>query len=115
MALCLFVGVDQHRHSRLVGQALISDETTSLYIWVLKNLLVATNNLQPTTIYSDCDTELGLAIEITLSTTRYLYCIFYIVQNIKKHLMHLLGSEFTAFQNDFFICHNTLFEEIFES
>ncbi|CAG8573634.1 8493_t:CDS:2, partial [Gigaspora rosea] len=58
-----------HRHSRLVGQALMSDETTSSYIWVLKNLLAATNNLPPTTIYSDCDTGLGPAIEIILPTT----------------------------------------------
>ncbi|CAG8748508.1 11714_t:CDS:2, partial [Racocetra persica] len=43
--------------------ALMSDETTSSYIWVLKNLLAATNNLLPMTIYSDCDTGLGPAIE----------------------------------------------------
>ena len=82
---------------------------------VLKNLLEATNNLPPMTIYSDCDTGLGPAIETVFPTTRYLHCIFHIVQNIKKHLMRPLGSNFTAFQNEFFICRNTLFEEIFES
>ena len=63
MSLCLFVGVDAHRRSRLIAQALMSDETSSSYIWVLKNLLEAVNNLQPLTIYSDCDTGLGPAIE----------------------------------------------------
>jgi len=115
MSLCLFVGVDEHRRSRLVAQALMSDETTSSYMWVLNNLLTASNNLAPKTIFSDCDTRLGPAIETVLPTTRYLHCIFHIVLNIKKNLMRLLGSQFTEFQKDFFICRNTLFESVFES
>src|SRR5579859_809554 len=115
MSLCLFIGVDEHRHSRLVAQALMSDETTTSYMWVLNNLLKATNNLLPMTIFSDCDTGLGPAIETVFPTTRYLHCIFHIFQNIKKHLMRPLGTQFAEFQTDFFICRNTLFEEIFES
>ena len=97
----LFVGVDEHRHSRLVAQALMSDETTSSYMWVLNNLLTASNNLVPKTIFFDCDTGLGPAIETVLPTTRYLHCIFHIVLNIKKNLMHPLGLQFTEFQKDF--------------
>ena len=73
------------------------------------------NNLQPLTIYSDCDTGLGPAIETIFPFTRYLHCIFHIVQNIKKHLTWPLGSEFTNFQTEFFSCHNTLYETIFEA
>ncbi|CAG8819631.1 11106_t:CDS:2 [Gigaspora rosea] len=51
----LYLKYHKHRHSRLVGQTLMSDKTTLSYIWVLKNLLAATNNLPPTTIYSDYD------------------------------------------------------------
>ncbi len=115
LSLCLFVGVDEHHHSRLVAQALMSDETTSSYMWVLNNFLVATNNLAPKMIFSDCDTGLEPAIETVFPTTRHLHCIFHIVLNIKKNLMRSLGSQFTAFQNDFFVCRNTLFEEVFES
>ncbi|CAG8635822.1 8456_t:CDS:2 [Gigaspora margarita] len=63
LALCLFIGVDEHRHSRLLAQALMLDKMTLLYTWVLNNLLTATNNLFPLTIFSDCDTGLGPAIE----------------------------------------------------
>ena len=93
----------------------MSDETTTSYMWVLKNLLEAVNNLQPLTIYSDCDTGLGPAIETIFPFTRYLHCIFHIVQNIKKHLMRPLGSEFTKFQTEFFSCRYTLYETIFEA
>ncbi|CAG8637108.1 31992_t:CDS:2, partial [Racocetra persica] len=40
-------------------QALMSDKTTSLYIWVLNNLIAATDNSPLLTIFSDCDTGLG--------------------------------------------------------
>ncbi|CAG8806079.1 26595_t:CDS:2, partial [Gigaspora margarita] len=115
LSLCLFVGVDEHRHSRVIAQALMSDETTSSYMWVLNKLLEATNNVAPITIYSDCDTGLGPAIETVFPNTRYLNCIFHIFQNIKKHLMHSLESQFAEFQNEFFSCRNTLFQEVFES
>ncbi|CAG8830386.1 5511_t:CDS:2, partial [Racocetra persica] len=65
----LYLKYYDHHYSRVVAQALMLDETTSSYIWVLKNLLAATNNLSPMIIYSDCDTELGLAIESVLPTT----------------------------------------------
>ncbi|CAB4427775.1 unnamed protein product [Rhizophagus irregularis] len=113
LSLCLFVGVDEHRHSRVIAQALMSDETTSSYMWVLNNFLAATNYLAPRTIFSNCDTGLGPAIESVFPTTRYLHCIFHIALNIKKNLMRLLSSQFTAFKNDFFIYRNILFEEIF--
>jgi hypothetical protein len=115
MSLCLFVGVDAHHRSRLIAQALMSDETTTSYMWVLKNLLEAVNNLQPLTIYSNCDTGLGPAIETIFPFTQYLHCIFHIVQNIKKHLTWPLSSEFTKFQTEFFSCCNTLYETIFEA
>ncbi|CAG8812455.1 6354_t:CDS:2 [Gigaspora margarita] len=59
---------------------------------VLKNLLLATNNLQPTTTYSDCDTGLGPAIESTLSTMRYLHCIFHIEFNASMFLTQRVES-----------------------
>ncbi|CAG8738274.1 6036_t:CDS:2, partial [Funneliformis caledonium] len=55
------------------------------------------------------------SIEIVLPTTRYLHCIFHIIQNLKKHLTRPLGSRYKEFQTDLFSCRNTLFETIFES
>ncbi|PKY54555.1 hypothetical protein RhiirA4_473427 [Rhizophagus irregularis] len=75
----------------------------------------AINYLAPRTIFSDCDTGLGPAIESVFLITRYLHCIFHIILNIKKNLICLLGSQFIVFKNDFFICCNTLFEEIFKT
>ncbi|CAG8804664.1 7502_t:CDS:1, partial [Racocetra persica] len=114
LALCLFIGVDEHRHLRLLVQALMSDETTSSYTWVLNNMMAATDNLLPSTIFSNCDTGLGPAIDATFSTMQYLYCIFHIIQNIKKKLARFLGSRYIEFLADFLVCRNTLFEEVFE-
>ncbi|CAG8493050.1 17701_t:CDS:2 [Gigaspora rosea] len=104
LALCLFIGVDEHRRSRVLAQALISDETTSSYTWVLNNIITATDNLPLSTIFSDCDTGLGPAIKVTFPATRYLHCIFHIIQNIKKQLARSLGSRYTEFLADFLAC-----------
>jgi hypothetical protein len=114
MALYLFISIDKHRHIRLLAQILMFNKTTSSYMWVFNNFLKVTNNIALLTIFSDCDTGLEPVIKTVFPTTRYLHCIFYIVQNIKKHLMHPLCTQITKFQSDFFICHNTLFKKIFE-
>jgi len=92
----------------------MSDKTISSYIWVLNTLLATVNNLQPSTIYSDCDIGLNSTIKIILQSTWYLYCIFHIIQNIKKHLMWPLESQYAEFQSAFFSYCNTLFETTFE-
>ncbi|CAG8688844.1 7628_t:CDS:2 [Gigaspora margarita] len=76
--------------------------------------MAAVDNLSPSTIFSDCDTGLGPAIEATLPTMQYLHCIFHIMQNIKKCLTRSLGSRYAEFQEKFLSCRNTLFEEVFE-
>jgi len=48
MALCLFVGVDNQNHTRIFAQALLSDETSASYTWVLKQLLEANDGIIPT-------------------------------------------------------------------
>ncbi|CAG8620319.1 33834_t:CDS:1, partial [Racocetra persica] len=55
--------VDKSWYLRVIAQVLISDMTTTLYMWVLNNLFKVTNNIALITIYSDCDTGLEPAIE----------------------------------------------------
>ncbi|CAG8805382.1 5755_t:CDS:1, partial [Gigaspora rosea] len=42
MVLSLFVGIDNYNRSRLVAQALMNDETTTSFEWVLSKLLEST-------------------------------------------------------------------------
>ncbi len=46
MALLLFIAIDNYNNLWLVCQALIDDEITEAYIWILKYTLLATNDIK---------------------------------------------------------------------
>ncbi|CAG8780775.1 10018_t:CDS:2, partial [Gigaspora margarita] len=70
------------------AQALLSDETSTSYIWVLELLLEANNGIIPTTIISDADTGLDAALKTFLPFVKHVHCIFHIQQNMDRHLQH---------------------------
>ncbi|CAG8765927.1 9809_t:CDS:2, partial [Dentiscutata erythropus] len=61
IVLGFFVIVDNNNRSRLVEQALISDETTESYKWVLQTLITNTGVI-PLTIITDNDLAINTAI-----------------------------------------------------
>ncbi|EXX52530.1 hypothetical protein RirG_252250 [Rhizophagus irregularis DAOM 197198w] len=78
MALCIFVGVDNQNYTRIFAQALLSDEISASYTWVLEQLLEANNGITPTIIISDADTGLDVALKPLLPYIKHIYCIFHI-------------------------------------
>ncbi|CAG8816360.1 28144_t:CDS:2, partial [Gigaspora margarita] len=61
IALGFFVIVDNNNRSRLVGQALMNDETVESYEWVLQTL-ISNTNVMPLTIITDNDLAINAAI-----------------------------------------------------
>ncbi|CAG8840477.1 8206_t:CDS:2, partial [Gigaspora margarita] len=98
----------------LLAQALMSNEMTSLYTWVLNNILTAIENLPLSTIFSNCDTELEPAIEVIFLATQYIHCIFHIIQNIKKQLAYFLGSQYIEFLADSLASSSWVFPKLVE-
>jgi len=112
MPLLLFLAVDNNTRSRLVAQALVSDETTESYKWILectKNATMA----EPLVFVTDADPAMDAAISQTYETTYPIHCIFYISENLPKNTKSKLSDQYENFVRDFYQCRNSLCEDLF--
>lgn len=113
MPLSLFLVVDNNTRSRLVAQALISDETTESYKWILDCTKNATM-IEPLVFVTDADPAADAAINQAYETTYPVHCIFHISENLPKNTKSKLSSQYEDFIHDFYRCRNSLCEELFD-
>jgi hypothetical protein len=112
MPLSLFLAVDNNTRSRLVAQALVSDETTDSYKWILectKNATMA----EPLVFVTDADPAADATIGQIYETTYPVHCIFHISENLPKNTKSNLSNQYKDFVRDFYLCRNSLCEELF--
>lgn len=114
MALSLFLCIDNHGSSRLVGCALTDDESADAHRWILHQTKQATGNCVPAVIMTDADPALDLAIAEEYEESYAMHCIFHIAQNLPRNLETRLGEQYREFVKDFYITRNALVPEIFE-
>ncbi|CAG8691894.1 5771_t:CDS:2 [Gigaspora rosea] len=74
----------------------------------------ATRGYMPGVIITDGDPAMYRAVLIELLTTRHLFCIWHIKENLKKMLRAKLGAEFDSFYSAFWKCRNSNTPESFE-
>jgi hypothetical protein len=114
MMLCIITVVDNNYKTRIVACAIIEDETLDTYRWIFDTLLTETE-VYPGVIFTDSDPSMSRAIKEIYPNTHHLLCIFHIDLNLRKKLKGKLGNQFEEFRNQFYICRNSLCEELFES
>lgn len=112
MPLSLFLTVDNNTRSRLVAQALVSDETTESYKWILECTKKATM-IEPLVFVTDADPAMDAAIGQTYETAYQIHCIFHISENLPKNTKSKLSNQYDEFVRDFYQCRNSLCEELF--
>ena len=98
--------------SYLIAQALISDETTESYKWILectKNTTIT----EPLVFVTDADPAADAAIGQIYENTYSIYCIFHISENLSRNLKSKLYDQYESFIHDFFLCRNSLCEKYF--
>ena len=105
---------DNYRKFKNVANALVENEMTSTYIWILKYLSEANNKIALKSFWSDSEPGLINAVLQVFLTTPHFYCLFHIWQNIIKHLKTKLGSNFQAFGKCFYSYRNALSIKLFE-
>jgi hypothetical protein len=113
MPLSLFLVVDNNTKSRLVAQALVSDETVESYKWILDCTKHATTMTEPLVFVTDADPAMDAAITQIYETTYPIHCIFHISENLPKNVKSKLGDQYEKFVQSFFSCRNSLCEELF--
>ena len=113
MYLSVFMIKDNYGRFRNIANALVEDEMSSTYTWILQCLLKVTG-ITLKSFWTDSEPGLINAVSQVFPTTPHFYCLFHIWQNVIKHLKAKLGSNFNYFAKAFYACRNALYVEIFE-
>ncbi|KAG7941886.1 hypothetical protein I3843_16G070500 [Carya illinoinensis] len=109
-----FSRVNHHHQTIMFGCALLINETTESYIWLLRTWQEAMLGRAPTTIITDDDKTMAKAITIVLPNTTHRLCLWHILQKFPEHLTHVY-NRFLDFQKYFHHCiHETITIDEFE-
>ncbi|KHN08282.1 Protein FAR1-RELATED SEQUENCE 11 [Glycine soja] len=78
MPLGIFVGMNNHGKTILFGCALLRNETTSAFRWLMMKTFISLMKNPPKTILTDQDPWMAEAIPKDLSSTKHSFCIWQI-------------------------------------
>jgi hypothetical protein len=79
------VGVDCKGSTHILALALLEDETTEAYSWVLKHLMAAGNNRPPRIFMADQDTGMESAFNSVMTDSRQANCSWHIKKSVERH------------------------------
>lgn len=113
LMLCILIVVDSNYKSRIVATVLLEDETQESFCWIFDTLYQETG-IYPKSVYTDSDPAMIGAIKNVFSQTRHFLCIFHIDLNLRKKLKGKLGKHFEEFRKEFYVCCNSLSQQLFE-
>ncbi|XP_015575909.2 protein FAR-RED IMPAIRED RESPONSE 1 [Ricinus communis] len=85
-----FVGVNHHCQPILLGCALLADESTSTFVWLLRMWLRAMGGKAPKVIVTDMDKTLKAAIEEVFPNTRHCFSLWHILEKMQETLAHVI-------------------------
>ncbi|XP_043707523.1 protein FAR-RED IMPAIRED RESPONSE 1-like [Telopea speciosissima] len=89
MPFAPFMGVNHHFQSMLVGCALLADETSSTFVWLLRTWLRAMGGVTPRVIITDQDEGMKSAVAEVLPDAQHRYCLWHILRKIPEKLSHV--------------------------
>ncbi|XP_077245563.1 protein FAR1-RELATED SEQUENCE 4-like [Tasmannia lanceolata] len=89
LPLAMFVGVNQHGQSMLLGCTLITKETKTSFVWVFKTWLRAMFDQPPMAIITDQDNDVKAAIAEVFPETHHRFCLWQIRKKIREKLGHV--------------------------
>ncbi|XP_028055833.1 protein FAR-RED IMPAIRED RESPONSE 1-like [Camellia sinensis] len=86
MPFALFVGVNHHGQSILLGCGLLSSEDTNTFVWLFKSWLSCMSNHPPKAIITDQCIAMQNAIEIVFPQDRHRWFLWHIMKKIPEKL-----------------------------
>ncbi|KAK2375490.1 protein FAR-RED IMPAIRED RESPONSE [Trifolium repens] len=86
MPFAVFVGVNHHGQSTLLGCRLVSGEDTESFVWLFKSWLRCMLGKAPVGIITDQCKAMQNAIELVFPTTRHRWCLWHIMKKIPEKL-----------------------------
>ncbi|CAH9103728.1 unnamed protein product [Cuscuta europaea] len=79
--LVIFSGCNHHLQTSIFGCALVSDETTETYKWVLESFLEAMGNKHPNAVVTDSDGAMREAIKHVFPSAFHRLCAWHLHKN----------------------------------
>lgn len=86
MPLATFVGVNHHGQPVLLGCALLSDQTTETYLWLLKAWISCMSGHLPKAIITDKCRSIQIAVSQALPGVRHRFCLWQIMKRAPDKL-----------------------------
>ena len=107
MLFALFVGLNHHKQVRF-GCGLLCDETAESFIWLFRNFKAAMGGLSPTSIITDQDAAIEVAIDTVFPTSTHKYCLWHILKKVPEKLCSWL-SEYNELRDAF---HEVVYNDV---
>jgi zinc finger SWIM domain-containing protein 3 len=79
--LVILSGVNNHRNTCVFATALVQNETTETYVWVLTNLVQAMGGRRPNTVITDGDRSMHAAIKTVFPNAIHRSCLWHLQRN----------------------------------
>jgi hypothetical protein len=92
MPFAPFIGVNNHFQSRLLGCALLANETSETFKWLMKTWLKAMGGKPPNAMITDQDRSMKVAIEEVFPNTRHRFCLWHILRKVPEKLGHVIRN-----------------------
>ncbi|OVA11257.1 zinc finger protein [Macleaya cordata] len=89
--LASFTGVNHHKQSLLFGCGFLADETIESFVWLFETWLRAMSDQQPTSIITNQDKAMKVAIEKVFPETRHRFCMLQIEKDELENLSHVFN------------------------
>lgn len=103
MPFAPFTGVNHHLQSIQFGCALLLDETEDSFVWAFETFLGAMGGQPPTSIITDQDKAMGLAIRRVFPNARHRYCLWHILKKFPIQLSYVYFKK-SKFKKDIKWC-----------
>ena len=84
------VGVNNHHQTIVFVVAILANETTDTFKWVLRSFLEAMCNKTPISVVTDGDRAMQRAIRTVIPNARHRLCTWHVSRNAKAKISDLL-------------------------
>ncbi|XP_062107005.1 protein FAR1-RELATED SEQUENCE 2-like isoform X2 [Humulus lupulus] len=108
------VGVNHHCQYFLLGCALIGEETTPAFVWLMRTWLKAVGGLAPRVIISDQDNFLKEAAADVFPDARHCFCLWHVLGRIPGNLSCEMNQKEKFIENFHECIHRSWTDEQFE-
>ncbi|XP_065852859.1 protein FAR1-RELATED SEQUENCE 2 isoform X2 [Euphorbia lathyris] len=86
------IGVNHHFQFKVLGCALIGEQDTSTFVWLMKTWCKAVGGQVPEVVITEQAQYLNEAVADVFPGARHCYCLWHVLNELPAHLSHLINQ-----------------------